>query len=101
MGCCASALGKKKCTEYKRGDDGIFICDGKCGKNGTVWGSGPYTSDSSVCQAARHAGVIEDSGIFKVEVVAGQNEYHGSNKNGVDSKNYGSWEKSIVISKLI
>jgi hypothetical protein len=102
MGCCASALGKRKCTDYDAGEEGIFICDGKCGQTKNVWGTGPYTADSCVCRAARHAGVIgESGGVFKVTVAPGQSAYQSSTANGITSTSYGNYHKSIVITGVL
>lgn len=64
--------------------------------SGTVWGSGPYTDDSRVCRAAVHAGVIDASGgDVSFTVSGGLGSYQGSNANGVQSSNYGSWRGSF------
>ena len=82
--------------------EGFFVCEGeKCASSGSVWGSGPYTADSCVCDAAYHAGVIGDSGgIFKVTKAPGQDSYTGSTQNGYTSQSYGSYGSSITISKF-
>jgi hypothetical protein len=99
--CCGCCAAKKKCTEYSKGQEGFFVCDGKCGNSGSVWGSGPYTSDSSVCRAARHAGVIgERGGVFKVKQLPGQGSYESSTANGITTSSYGSYDQSMTISKF-
>lgn len=67
---------------------------------GSVWGTGTYTNDSSVCTAALHAGVIKESG-GKVTVVIkeGLPSYTGSTKNGVTSTSYGPWHGSFSFVK--
>ena len=49
-----------------RGDPGsIFLvnCPEKCSSSkGTLWGTAIYTTDSAICRAAIHAGVIQDNG---------------------------------------
>ena len=49
-----------------RGDEGsVFLvnCPGGCTEDkGSVWGTGIYTQDSSICRAAIHAGVNQDFG---------------------------------------
>ncbi len=37
-------------------------CTAEATEAGTVWGTGAYTSDSSICRAARHAGIIPAQG---------------------------------------
>jgi hypothetical protein len=37
-----------------------YYCKGEgCNNTGSVWGSGPYTYDSPMCQCARHSGIID------------------------------------------
>ncbi|MGZ3456577.1 MAG: LCCL domain-containing protein, partial [Polyangiales bacterium] len=66
---------------------------------GSVWGSGPYTSDSSICRAAIHAGVItdDDGGKVTLKISAGEKSYTGSKKNGVKTEDYGSFERSFTV----
>eukprot|EP00300_Choanocystis_sp_HF-7_P023828 c25214_g1_i1.p3 GENE.c25214_g1_i1~~c25214_g1_i1.p3 ORF type:complete len:125 (+),score=26.33 c25214_g1_i1:36-377(+) len=104
--CCCKGMGapKKKCTDYSKGMDGFFLCEGlaKCGRNGTVWGSGPYTADSCVCAAARHNGTISDKGgVFKVTKTEGKPSYEGSTAHGVTTSSYGAYDASITIGKFM
>ena len=59
---------------------------------GTVWGTGSYTTDSSVCHAAKHAGVVGASGgtvtVFRGE---GCQKFTGTDTNGVRSSNWGPY----------
>ena len=99
MGCCGSS-GSRPCIEYAKGEDGGFICDGRCRAMGVVWGKNPYTADSSVCKAARHAGVIgPDGGAFHVTKRPGQSHYDGTDANGVQSLDHLAYDASIAISK--
>ena len=55
-----------------RGQNGArfdFVCPA-AGALGSVWGSGPYTDDSSVCTAAAHAGVVSVTmgGLVTIEI---------------------------------
>jgi LCCL domain-containing protein/VWA domain-containing protein len=67
---------------------------------GSVWGTDVYTSDSSICAAAVHAGLISRSGGV-VTVVAGgaQQSFTGSERNGVSSRGYGPWSTSFSFKK--
>lgn len=68
--------------------------------SGTVWGSGPYTDDSSLCAAARHAGAIgPDGGVIGVTGAPGQDSYAGSTANGITTSDYGAWGASFVVGK--
>jgi hypothetical protein len=67
--------------------------------DGVVWGSGPYTSDSNVCRAARHAGVIgARGGLVQLTPAPGQDSYAGSTRNGVTSSNWASYGSSFRVS---
>lgn len=63
-----------------------------------VWGNGPYTADSDLCTAARHAGVI---GISGGEVTAwaapGQPAYSGTVQHGVETREWGVYEQSFSL----
>ena len=75
-----------------------FVCP-PGGAASTVWGSGSYTDDSSVCTAAVHAGLIgfAQGGTVTVEVRAGLPAYAGSTSNGVTTKPYGAWHGTFVF----
>ncbi len=63
---------------------------------GTVWGAGPYTDDSALCTAARHAGAIGPGG-GGVTVIAtpGRDSYAADAANGVTTSSYGAWGYSF------
>lgn len=66
--------------------------------NGSVWGSGPYTADSDICEAARHAGAIGDGGgAVTVVQAAGMASYAGSARNGVTTRDWGSYGVSFTV----
>ncbi len=69
------------------------------GAFGTVWGSGTYTDDSSVCTAGVHAGVIsqQGGGVVVIVISPGLSSYEGSTSNGVTSVGYGSWYGSFQV----
>lgn len=63
---------------------------------GPVWGSGPYTSDSNLCTAAYHAGVIGlDGGKVRALATGPQDSFTGSEGNGVVSGDWGSYPDSF------
>lgn len=68
-----------------------FRVTGLANGQGHVWGTGIYTSDSTLAVAAVHAGVVKvgQTKVVKVRIVAGQNAYVGSTQNGVTSSQYG------------
>lgn len=69
------------------------------GKEGSLWGTGTYTIDSDVAAAAVHMGLlaIDQTGIIKVTVLPGQENYTASTANGLSSSSYGSWSGSYTL----
>ncbi|KAF4016219.1 hypothetical protein G4228_008469 [Cervus hanglu yarkandensis] len=64
-----------------------------------VYGTDVYASYSSVCGAAVHSGVLDNSGgKILVQKVAGQSGYKGSYSNGVRSLSLPRWRESFVVS---
>ncbi len=65
---------------------------------GSVWGSGPYTADSSICTAALHAGVLgRGGGAVQVIPRPGQSSYAASTANGVATSGWGSYGQSFDV----
>jgi cytoskeletal protein RodZ len=74
----------------------------ECPKSGTaaaVWGSDTYTTDSSVCTAAVHAGKITlaDGGQVTIEMRPGRSIYGSTTRNGITSSTYGQYPNSFVV----
>jgi hypothetical protein len=73
-----------------------------CPPDGTphiVWGTDIYTDDSSVCTAAVHLGEItlEDGGTVTIEMAEGRDSYDGTERNGIETSDYGQWGGSFVF----
>lgn len=74
------------------------LCPGDATVAGDVWGTDIYTSDSKICRAAVHAGVIDRfGGPIKVVPMPGQDSYRGSSRNGIRTGEYGSWRHSFRL----
>jgi outer membrane protein OmpA-like peptidoglycan-associated protein len=73
------------------------VCTGEAVARGTaVWGSGPYTGDSHVCRAARHAGVVPvTGGSVTVRMLPGEPRYAASARNGVQTTSFGDYRSSF------
>lgn len=76
--------------------------DVECAPGGpiaSVWGTGTYTSDSSICTAAVHAGLVTvaDGGTVTIEITPGRDSYKGSTANGVTSTDYGAYSSSFTF----
>lgn len=68
--------------------------------SGAVWGNGPYTSDSDLCAAARHSGVIGDAGgAITALGTAGLDRYSGTSYNGVTTRDWDSYGESIMFDR--
>ncbi|MBI3300305.1 MAG: hypothetical protein HYZ75_19230 [Elusimicrobia bacterium] len=67
----------------------------------SVWGSGVYTTDSSLAAAAVHAGVVEPGkkAVIKVTILPGQAAYTASEKNGVRSLEWADWHTSFRLER--
>lgn len=69
------------------------------GTPSTVWGTGVYTDDSSVCTAAVHAGriTLARGGTVTIEIRTGRSSYTGTTRHGITTRSYGSWPGSFVV----
>lgn len=81
------------------GTTGTLFC-APGGPFGTVWGTGVYTGDSSICTAAVHFGVIaaDTGGSVAFDVLGEQPEFVGSSARGVTTLDYGSYGPSFQFS---
>ena len=65
-----------------------------------IWGSDPYTADSNLCSAARHAGLIgNNGGQITALRLPGLQAYRGSEMNGITSNPYGSYASSVTFDR--
>ncbi|KAM5252006.1 vitrin isoform 1-T2 [Hipposideros larvatus] len=65
-----------------------------------VYGTDVYASYSSMCAAAVHSGVLDNSGgKILVQKIAGQSGYRGTYSNGVQSLSLPRWRESFVVSE--
>lgn len=69
------------------------------GEPETVWGTGPFTDDSSVCTAGAYVGVItvSDGGRVVIEMSDGLDDYRGGVLNGITAESYGTWPASFDV----
>jgi LCCL domain-containing protein len=69
--------------------------------DGSLWGTGIYTTDSTLAKAAVHAGVLKvgQSGVVTVMILPAQAVYAGTTQNGVTSSDYGPYPSSFQIVK--
>lgn len=74
----------------------------ECPENGAigrVTGTDIYTTGSSICSAAVHAGVISarEGGRVKIQILGSQEFFNGSERNGVASRKYGDYGSSFTF----
>lgn len=79
------------------GERFVAVCPPGGSVQGAIWGTGTYTSDSPICMAAAHAGVLTATGggAVIVEIAVGLQQYAGSIRHGVASSSYPSWHSSF------
>ncbi len=83
-------------SRYRTGELSCHCAPGAM--TGTVWGTDVYTDDSSICAAARHAGVVgEAGGNVRLRAAPGQSRYPASRRNGIASSNWDRWDGSFVF----
>jgi TPR repeat protein len=80
------------------GDETLMYVSGEASL-GTVWGTGPYTTDSNIRGAAIHAGAIgsDDSGFVRVVMVEPPIAFTGNNRNGITTYSYSSFPTAFNV----
>ncbi len=87
------SLGKTGTSDF------AVVCPVNCTR-GSVWGSDLYTTDSALCVAAVHSGVIKtDGGRVGVHLKPGQSSYTGTSRNGVTTGKWGAYGQSFQLSQ--
>jgi hypothetical protein len=89
-------------TNYQNEIGKTFYFRVTANPGGSVWGTDIYTTDSQLSTAAIHAGVLRhgETGVVRVTIMAGQNSYSGSSRNGISTSDYGSFQGSYKVSKV-
>lgn len=83
----------------KVGNGYLFEVEGK--KEGSVWGTEVYTTDSSLEAVVVHAGLLEpkERAIVRVDIVPTPRlGFRGSKQNGIQSSEYESYPKAFRVS---
>lgn len=79
------------------GDIRDFRCPSGC-RFPTVWGTDVYTADSTICNAAIHAGVLtSEGGVARIQITEVADEYVGSNRNGIESSSQATSSSSFIF----
>lgn len=75
-------------------------CPADDGTRRPVYGSGPYTADSDICSAARHAGALARAGgTVNVIRIDGLESYRATSTNTVETRAWGSYSSSIIFDR--
>ncbi len=85
-------------VSFEAGKTYKFKCP-PSGKENAVWGTDIYTLDSSICNAAVHAGkfTMESGGSVTIELRSGESSYKGTTRNGVKTNDFGEYAHSFVL----
>ncbi len=85
-------------VSFEPGKTYKFKCPSS-GKESSVWGTDIYTLDSSICNAAVHAGklTMDSGGAVTIELRSGESSYKGTTRNGITTNDYGKYEQSFVV----
>jgi hypothetical protein len=77
-----------------------LVCPPGDGSSGAVWGTDVYTTETSICGAAVHAGVInaKEGGPVSVTRAPGEEKYAGTERNGVVSRSTGGAADAFTVS---
>lgn len=69
--------------------------------NGSVYGTGIHTTDTTIATAAVHGGILKlgQTGVVKVTVVPSPQQFVGSTQHGITSSNWGQYPAAYKISK--
>ena len=64
-----------------------------------TWGTRVYTTNSGICTAAVHAGMVnpKKGGKITIKLIKGKKFYKGSNKNKVKSKDHTATKMSFIF----
>lgn len=69
---------------------------------GSIYGTDIYSHDSHLATAAVHCGVLKygEKGVVKVTIMPGKASYESTDKNGVSSRQWGSYPASFKVESI-
>lgn len=84
-------------SSYSDADGPVSVTCKAGDSPGPVWGTGPFTADSSICTAAVFAGQITShyGGEATFEIAEGLESYEGGEANGVSTQPHGASDSSF------
>lgn len=85
----------------KSGSKHVVRCPSGCNDE-SIWGSGPYNDDSSVCASAIHAGAIpsDGGGLVRVTIQGEVRDAKGSTAHGMQSHAWSYWPRSFRVERV-
>ncbi|MFI5298473.1 MAG: LCCL domain-containing protein [Polyangiales bacterium] len=93
-----SASSLPACPSTFQGVGDAVTCVCPSGAGGSVWGSRIYTTDSALCAAARHAGVVGPSGgVVTARSAPGCGRYSGTVAHDIRTSAWGAYSSSFYF----
>ena len=88
-------------SKFKAGDTLLFKVTGR-DDGREIWGTDVYTLDSVLALVAVHTGTLKhgEIGIVKVTFAPGQPKYNASLRNGVNSREWPSYDLSYKVEAI-
>ena len=79
------------------GESFQFLVTGQTG--GSVWGTGTYTTDSTLAAVVVHAGLLKagEKGVVTVNMVQSPEQFEASSANGVNSGAWGQYPAAYTV----
>jgi hypothetical protein len=96
-----NAISPQEVRHLKPGDEVIVLVRGDRG-GGTIYGSGPYTLDSSLRKAVVHNGALKDRelGLVRMKVLKHPTTHPSVPANGIVPTAWGEYHTSYTIEKV-
>lgn len=96
-----NAIAVAEMKNLKAGDEVIVLVRGDRG-GGTIYGSGPYTLDSSIRKAVVHNGAAKDRELVlvRVKVIEHEGEHPSTPANGIVPTKWGPYHTSYTLEKV-
>lgn len=94
---CNQSVEDLQATQKSQENLYVVRCPANC-SDGSLWGTDVYTTDSSICTAARHAGLMgQEGGEAEIEILPGRKSYEGSMRNGVRTGDWPEYKSSFTV----
>jgi hypothetical protein len=96
-----NAIRPEAMKTLKPGDEAVVLVRADRG-GGALYGSGPYTLDSSLRRAVIHAGVLQHNelGLVRIKVIKFDGDHTSEPRNGVTPAKWGKYHASFTVEKV-